>query len=315
MSFHELRAACDEGRRRVTFEVEHSEEHGRVFLFGGCRSLGLWDPQEAQELTRNATCAGRWELDLVFRPDEMGRSIEYRYFVAHRCTSQRGEPFVASEDLIFDTIRTLRLTQSHEDHEVSVEETAWALVPQGDLQEEMASLRTKLEQMSRHQADVRDLRSNLQQLTEKHERLAQEHQKLTAEKEEVAQQKQRLQEAQMELKNDGQKQELRVWNVLRKRIDRLEKDFEAQQAPATPAAAEPCVEEVLELGMGGVLEVDHVSKEKIERLEKAFDQQQQFLMHVMSELEKMQKSLAFVRRELGPRRAWSSPRDEGRRDA
>lgn len=31
-----------------------------------------------------------------------------------------------------------------------------------------------------------------------------------------------------------------------------------------------------------------------ERLEKAFDQQQQFLMHVMSELEKMQKSLAFV---------------------
>eukprot|EP00913_Durusdinium_trenchii_P012144 g11405.t1 len=36
-SFQSLRAACDEGRRRVTFEVEHSEEHGRVFLFGGCR--------------------------------------------------------------------------------------------------------------------------------------------------------------------------------------------------------------------------------------------------------------------------------------
>ena len=44
MSFHELRAACDEGRRRVTFEVEHSEEHGRVFLFGGdgkAAGLGL----------------------------------------------------------------------------------------------------------------------------------------------------------------------------------------------------------------------------------------------------------------------------------
>lgn len=51
MSFHELRAACDEGRRRVTFEVEHSEEHGRVFLFGG-------DLSEKRKMG-----GGRWEVE------------------------------------------------------------------------------------------------------------------------------------------------------------------------------------------------------------------------------------------------------------